>query len=144
MKDYLFLETLQAHVDTTSYCVSDPDLPDNPIVFSSKGFCNMTGYTFEEVEGRNCRFLQGPLTRRADIEKIRNCVGASKACHVEITNYKKNGETFRNSFYMCPLFDDNSKKPAYFVGVQGILGTEELHYVSQIMTSPLNKTKKSL
>lgn len=45
-----------------SFVVTDPSLPDNPIVFASQGFLEITGYRMEQVLGRNCRFLQGPDT----------------------------------------------------------------------------------
>lgn len=34
------------------YCITDPDLHDNPIVYSSEGFCLLTQYVKEEVEGK--------------------------------------------------------------------------------------------
>jgi PAS domain-containing protein len=51
-----------------SFCVTDPSLPDNPIVFASQGFLEITGYRMDQVLGRNCRFLQGPDT---DPRKVR-------------------------------------------------------------------------
>ena len=42
-----------------SYAITDPSLPDNPIIFASKGFLELTGYSLENTLGRNCRFLQG-------------------------------------------------------------------------------------
>lgn len=46
-----------------SYTITDPSLPDNPIIFASKGFLELTGYSLENTLGRNCRFLQGiPFT----------------------------------------------------------------------------------
>ena len=50
------LETAQHN-----FCVTDPALPDNPIVYATQGFLNLTGYTLEQVVGRNCRFLQGKM-----------------------------------------------------------------------------------
>jgi len=41
-----------------TFVVTDPFLPDCPIVFASEGFYQMTGYPPEEVLGKNCRFLQ--------------------------------------------------------------------------------------
>lgn len=41
-----------------TFVVTDPFLPDCPIVFASEGFYHMTGYPQEEVLGFNCRFLQ--------------------------------------------------------------------------------------
>ena len=41
-----------------NFVISDPSLPDSPIVFASEGFLDMVGYDRTEVLGRNCRFLQ--------------------------------------------------------------------------------------
>ncbi len=46
--------------------VTDPRQPDNPIIFANQAFRGMTGYTPEELVGRNCRFCKGrrPIARR--------------------------------------------------------------------------------
>ena len=54
-----------------NFVLSDPSLPDNPIVYCSEGFCNLTGYKRSEVLGRNCRFLQGPGTDPRAVSIIR-------------------------------------------------------------------------
>jgi hypothetical protein len=41
-----------------NFCICDPNLPDNPIVFASDGFLEMSRYDRFEVLGRNCRFMQ--------------------------------------------------------------------------------------
>ena len=50
--------------------LADPDLPDMPIVYANKAFANMSGYSQEEVVGKNCRFLQGIsiwISRRSSV-----------------------------------------------------------------------------
>lgn len=37
--------------------ITDARQPDNPIVLANKAFLDLTGYTSDEVLGRNCRFL---------------------------------------------------------------------------------------
>lgn len=41
--------------------VTNPRLPDNPIVFANDAFLRMSGYDRQDVLGRNCRFLQSTL-----------------------------------------------------------------------------------
>jgi PAS domain-containing protein len=55
--DHSLMTAIQAA--QRSYVISDPALPDNPIIFASKGFLDLSGYTLENTLGRNCRFLQG-------------------------------------------------------------------------------------
>ena len=51
-------------------CITDPTLPDNPIVFTNQAFSDLTGYDPDEVIGKNCRFLQGEETTPASIAAI--------------------------------------------------------------------------
>ncbi|MBE7200181.1 MAG: PAS domain-containing protein, partial [Parafilimonas terrae] len=37
--------------------LTDPNQPDDPIVFANRAFQDLSGYTSEELVGRNCRFL---------------------------------------------------------------------------------------
>ena len=38
-----------------NFVVTDPSLPDNPIIYATEGFLRLTGYKRHEVIGRNCR-----------------------------------------------------------------------------------------
>jgi hypothetical protein len=55
--DYRLIESLIT--SQQNFVLSDPSLPDNPIVYASDGFCKLSGYKRNEIIGRNCRFLQG-------------------------------------------------------------------------------------
>jgi PAS domain S-box-containing protein len=46
--------------------IVDASLPDYPLIFVNPAFERMTGYSFEEVNGKNCRFLQCPFTDQED------------------------------------------------------------------------------
>ncbi|MFP3360174.1 PAS domain-containing protein, partial [Planococcus sp. SIMBA_143] len=61
MKKNEFVRTAIEYVDT-GVVITDPELPDNPIVYANEGFEKLTGYTSEEILGFNCRFLQGEDT----------------------------------------------------------------------------------
>ena len=88
-------------------CLSDPNQKDQPIVFANRAFEELTGYSESEVLGRNCRFLQGPLTDAAQVEKLRTAIDSEEVSVVELLNYRKNGETFWNALHIGPIYDDN-------------------------------------
>lgn len=81
---------------TVSFCVTDPSLHDNPVIFCSDGFCHLTGYSFEEVVGQNCRFLQGEGTKKEDVSMIMMAVKEERECTVRLLNYRKDGSSFLN------------------------------------------------
>ncbi|WP_308435309.1 PAS domain-containing protein, partial [Sphingomonas glacialis] len=59
--------------------ITNPRLPDNPIVFVNDAFCRLSGYAREQIVGRNCRFLQGPDTCRDDIDTIRTAISERRS-----------------------------------------------------------------
>jgi PAS domain S-box-containing protein len=94
--------------------VTDPRQPDAPIVLANQAFLDLTGYTAEEVLGRNCRFLQGPRTDPAAIEEIRRCLSESREVDVELLNYRKDGSTFVNQLSVSPVLGEGGELLYYF------------------------------
>jgi PAS domain S-box-containing protein len=96
--------------------ITDPNRPDNPVVYASPGFERITGYTAAEVVGRNCRLLQGPKTDPARVGEIRGCVRAGRECAAELLNYRKDGTPFWNALSISPVRDEHGRL-LHFVGV---------------------------
>ncbi len=97
--------------------ITDPNQPDNPIVYVSTGFERTTGYSRVEALGRNCRFLQGEDTDQRDVQELREAVAAARPCSVEILNYRKDGSHFWNHLTISPVLDPDGRL-THFVGVQ--------------------------
>lgn len=108
-----------AAVETTRMpmIVTDPNQPDNPIVFSNNAFAKMTGYRMEDIVGKNCRFLQGPETSQEAISQVRDAIKRREEIAVEVLNYRKNGSTFWNALFVSPVFGENGDL-LYFFGSQ--------------------------
>jgi PAS domain S-box-containing protein len=98
-------------------CITDPTLPDNPIVYVNEAFTDLTGYRLEEIVGQNCRFLQGPDTTRESIDAVRNILLDRRVDTVEIVNYRKDGSRFLNALQLGPINDENGNL-IYFFGSQ--------------------------
>nr|AML77567.1 putative LOV domain-containing protein [Cylindrocystis cushleckae] len=101
-----------------NFVLSDPSLPDHPIVYASEGFLKMTGYASKEVIGRNCRFLQGPDTDRRTVLEIRDAIREERPCQVKILNYRKSGRPFWNLFHLAPIYSREDGRIVNFIGVQ--------------------------
>ena len=104
--------------------ISNPRRPDNPLQLVNSAFCELTGYSEADVVGRNCRFLAGPHSDRIMTEHIRAGIREARPVLVEIVNYRRNGEAFRNGVMITPLFGAD-EQPAWFLGSQVDLGSAE-------------------
>jgi len=97
--------------------ISDPDLPDNPLIYINDAFERVTGYDTGEVIGTNCRFLQGADTSPEPVRRIREAIAADEPVSVELVNYRKNGEPFWNQLEIAPVRDEEREVTNY-VGFQ--------------------------
>jgi len=100
-----------------NFVIVDPQQVDCPIIFSSPGFTALTGYTAEEIRGRNCRFLQGKDTNREAIKQISRAIQEVKPIGIILLNYKKNGTPFWNLLSITPTMDQEGNLLS-FIGVQ--------------------------
>jgi PAS domain S-box-containing protein len=115
----LIPQVLASILDSTNngITLSDPDQHDMPIVYANKSFETMTGYSQDEILGRNCRFLQGPDREQDARFSLRRAIDARQSIEVDIRNYRKNGEMFHNHLALTPLFD-HAGRLLYYLGVQ--------------------------
>ncbi len=98
-------------------CLTDPNLPDDPIVFCNTSFEKLTGYPSHEIIGRNCRFLQGPKTSRRQLDRLKEALAREEVAVIELLNYRKDGSTFWNALHLGPIYDAAGKL-VYFFGSQ--------------------------
>ncbi|QRE73166.1 PAS domain-containing protein [Methylobacterium aquaticum] len=94
--------------------ISDPHLPDNPVVFANQAFLTLTGYDACEVLGRNCRFLQGPETDPGALAAIREGLREERVVRVTILNYRRDGSRFWNQLLICPIRDEAGRLVNHF------------------------------
>jgi PAS domain S-box-containing protein len=100
--------------------VTDPRQPDNPIVFANGAFFDLTGYSSEEVIGRNCRFLQGPQTDPRTLDEVRKAIQEQRAVAVDLLNYRKDGTAFWNALFIGPIFDQDGELLYFFASQMDI------------------------
>ena len=108
-----------------SVVITNPALPDNPMIFISDEFEKQTGYAPQEALGRNCRFLQGPGTDPTAVVAIREAIMAKTEITIDILNYKKDGTKFWNRLRIRPLYDDNGNV-MFYAGAQNPIDAGEV------------------
>jgi len=110
--DYVVEQSIQHGI-----IITDPAQPDNPITYVNKAIVNMTGYSTEEILGRNCRFLQGKDTDPESLAQITDAIAEHRSVTVTLKNYRKDGSEFWNEFTLSPV-QDSAGRTVNFVGVQ--------------------------
>ncbi len=102
---------------STGIIVTDAQQEDHPIIMANPAMLELTGYSAEEVIGRNCRFLQGNDTDQPGIKELKAAVRDGRECRVLLRNYRKDGSMFWNDLRIAPVRDEHDEV-THFVGIQ--------------------------
>jgi PAS domain S-box-containing protein len=103
----LFKSVITNTSDAVLITEAEPiELPGPRVLYVNEAFTKLTGYTSEEIIGKTPRILQGPLTSREELDRLKEAMKKWEACEIEILNYKKNGEQFWSSISVMPLANE--------------------------------------
>jgi PAS domain S-box-containing protein len=100
-----------------AFSITDPRQEDDPLVWVNPSFTRISGYSYEESVGRNCRFLQGPATEAKTVDDLRQALQDQQPITTTLLNYRKDGTAFWNQLSITPVFDGAGELVS-FVGVQ--------------------------
>jgi PAS domain S-box-containing protein len=77
------------------------------IVFVNDAFERHTGYTRQDVLGKSPGFLQGPNTRRTELDRIGTAMRDGQPVRAELINYTRSGREFWVELDIVPISDAN-------------------------------------
>jgi diguanylate cyclase (GGDEF)-like protein/PAS domain S-box-containing protein len=97
--------------------IVDVNDPEMPVVYVNPAFEQLTGYSLAEVQGRNCRFLQGSERMQSGVETVKKAVQERRQVQTIIKNFKKDGTPFWNELKLSPL-KDNAGRVTHYLGIQ--------------------------
>ena len=103
------LRVLESAVEHTDDAVlistAELDPPGPKIVYINRAFCQQTGYAAEELLGETPRMLQGRDSDRAVLDQLRTCLESKEHFVGCLTNYRKDGSSFRVELRISPVYD---------------------------------------
>lgn len=111
------------------------------ILFCNPAFCEMTGYSEEELIGQSPRILQGPETDLTVIQELKDCISNGLFFHNNTINYRKDKTPYAVEWNISPIKTETGEI-THFVSVQRDITekNESLKYqamlVAAINTTP--------
>ncbi len=105
----VILAQMQDAVLVTEALPIDADEGGPRILYVNPAFERMTGYTRAEVIGQTPRILQGPRTRREELDRLRAALEQWQPVRVELVNYRKDGQEFIADISISPVRDPTGK-----------------------------------
>ena len=113
----------------TPMVLTDPRQADNPIVWANDAFLTLTGYAWDEIDGRNCRMLQGPETDPGAVRRLNAAITQGLSIEIELVNYRKDGTSFWNGMTVAPV-RDASGNIVHFYSAQADMTGKHRHEVA--------------
>jgi diguanylate cyclase (GGDEF)-like protein/PAS domain S-box-containing protein len=141
-QEELRLLTRAVESTATGVVICDARVPDLPIIYVNPAFETLTGYSVQEVLGRNCRFLQGEYHEQAGLAVIREAIREQRDGNAVLRNFRKDGTTFWNHVYIGPVRDRDGEL-THFICLQNDL-TEQRRYEAQLAHSLSHDTLTGL
>lgn len=102
---------------THAVVLADVTVPGMKLVYANAASERLVGYRTTEQVGRNCRFVQGPLTEAASVRAMVKAIRTSKQTTLRITNYRQDGTAFTNVLTLHPVHDSTGEY-RYSMGIQ--------------------------
>ncbi len=119
-------------------CVSDPTVKGCPLVFANSRFLSSTGYTLQEVLGRNLSFLLGADTDPEACGMVESEEKRKAAFRIKLLTYRKNGQKFWSLWCSSPVVDGSGQAPRLVVTVHVDLSVRrhglDLKFLDTIMS----------
>ncbi|WP_088810822.1 MULTISPECIES: PAS domain-containing protein [Listeria] len=119
MKDYPIPASIMykaLRLSPSSVIIADPQISGTPFIFVNQSFEKLTGYSKEEIIGKNGAYLQGADTNPEALNRISEAIKNKVSVTEIVKNYKKNGEPFYNELTIQPIWDENEH--LYYFGTQ--------------------------
>ncbi|TGD43955.1 response regulator [Pseudotabrizicola sediminis] len=88
---------------TASIVIGDASRPDIPMIYANGAFERLSGFTRDEVLGRNCRLLAMEAPDHPVRMQLRRAVAARAAGTFRLRNRRRNGEVFWNQIDLHPV-----------------------------------------
>ena len=123
IQQQLALANLAFEASPLGVIIADARQPTLPMIYCNPAFEQVTGYSREEILGKNWGFLLGADQQQQALSRLRKAVREGTGCDVVLRNYRKNGEPFWSELTLAPMRDDRGI--SHYVAIQSDVTARE-------------------
>lgn len=116
----VLLAALEHTRSATCITTAQLDPPGPEIVYVNPAYCAMTGRSRREVLGATPRVMQGPLTDRSVLERLRTDLAAGRRFVGETVNYRADGSPFIINWSIDPVIDADGAVTHYVAAQEDV------------------------
>jgi PAS domain S-box-containing protein len=91
-----------------------------PILYVNPAFTELTGYSFDEVAGKDPGILQGPKTDQKLLGELREKLESGDTFHGKTVNYRKDESEFIMEWKIFPI-RNSEKRTTHFLAFQSAI-----------------------
>jgi sigma-54 dependent transcriptional regulator, acetoin dehydrogenase operon transcriptional activator AcoR len=118
--------------------------PEPKILFVNPAFCEMTGYSQDEILDKTPRILQGPKSDRVMLQRLREVLGRGEVFAGETVNYRKDRSEYYVEWDITPIRAADGRV-AYFLSIQrNVTARVEAEHQLQETLRQLEKSRGDL
>lgn len=100
--------------------------PDRNIIWANPSFCRTTGFSMEEILGKNPgALLQGEKSDKETIQRFKEAIRKNESFNCELLNYKKDGTTYWAEIKCQPLLNEKGELEGFFAIEEDITERKE-------------------
>lgn len=101
--------------------------PGYPIIYVNSAFCDMTGYTVDELLGKSPRLLQGDKSDQNVLAELKEKIEKGETFHGKTVNYRKDGTEFTMEWKIVPILNAENTI-SHYLAIQRQIHDDELAY----------------
>jgi len=103
---------------------------EGEIIYASQAFCDISGYTKEELVGENHNIIRHDDMTTSIFDEMWQTITKDEIWHGEIKNRKKDGGHYWVDTYIYPMFDRSNNKSGYMAVRQDITNKKIIEAIS--------------
>jgi PAS domain S-box-containing protein len=95
------------------------------VVYVNEAFIKKTGYSREDIIGKNPRIMQCPKTQRHELKRIRRSLNNNQPVRAELVNYDRQGKEIWIDLTITPVLGSDQSY-SHWIGIQRDLSPESV------------------